>query len=425
MRVSSLRLRNFRCFVDESFAFRHAFTVLIGDNGSGKSAVLDALGLALALESSIFGTRRKADFPDVRLRPTATPDRGIPALPASIALEGTVGGANGSWEIDYQEGGSISFGGPHLWGRADLDADRPLPLIASYSTARLSVDTAKKQAQGRKEHSRLDAYRNSLSGSLDTAALTGWFRSRTGQSLQAGEDAPDLDMVLRATRSALRYWNTLAFDFAEDELVATREITPGGRTIRLAFSRLSDGQRAFLALVGDLARRCAVLNGHLGPDAVLMTEGVVLIDELDLHLHPKWQRTVVDDLQAAFPRIQFIATTHSPFIVQSLPAHAVIDLSNPEVSAPGGPINEPEARDFRKASIEDIAEQAMGVEMPQMSERRQAFLEAARHYYSLLESPATENGAVEAARMRMHELGAPFADDLAFVAFEEATRREQ
>ena len=65
---------------------------------------------------------------------------------------------------------------------------------------------------------------------------------------------------------------------------------------------------------------------------------LALIDEIDLHLHPRWQRTVVDDLRRAFPQVQFIATTHSPFILQSLPAHAVIDLSDAMAQTPTGQI---------------------------------------------------------------------------------------
>jgi hypothetical protein len=93
-----------------------------------------------------------------------------------------------------------------------------------------------------------------------------------------------------------------------------------GLTYLELFSNLSDGQRIMLTLIGDLVRRIVMLNPHLGDRALLETPGVVLIDELDLHLHPKWQRRVIHDLKKTFPCLQFVATTHSPQLVgEALP----------------------------------------------------------------------------------------------------------
>ena len=94
-------------------------------------------------------------------------------------------------------------------------------------------------------------------------------------------------------------------------------------------SNLSAGQRTMLALVADIAIKAVTQNNYLVPPEKLTAEdeplprvlahtpGVVLIDELDVHLHPKWQRWVVENLRGLFPRIQFIGTTHSPFIVHT------------------------------------------------------------------------------------------------------------
>ena len=87
---------------------------------------------------------------------------------------------------------------------------------------------------------------------------------------------------------------------------------------------LSDGEKCLLALVGDLARRLSLLNTD--KDNPLHGEGVVLIDEIDLHLHPKWQRSVVASLERTFPNCQFIITTHSPQVVGELAPKAVLLL---------------------------------------------------------------------------------------------------
>jgi predicted ATP-binding protein involved in virulence len=86
----------------------------------------------------------------------------------------------------------------------------------------------------------------------------------------------------------------------------------------LKVDQLSDGQRNMIAMVGDIAYRCVRLNPQLSARAPLETEGIVLIDEVDLHLHPQWQQVVVTGLQDAFPKIQFVVTTHSPQVLTSI-----------------------------------------------------------------------------------------------------------
>ena len=99
-----------------------------------------------------------------------------------------------------------------------------------------------------------------------------------------------------------------------------------------------------LAMVADIAFRCTLLNPKLGEEAAIKTLGVVLIDELDLHLHPSWQKQTVHNLKRTFPQIQFITTTHSPFVIEELDDGELIKL-------------DPEAvGEYVDQSIEDIAE---------------------------------------------------------------------
>jgi predicted ATP-binding protein involved in virulence len=98
----------------------------------------------------------------------------------------------------------------------------------------------------------------------------------------------------------------------------------------LKVEQLSDGIRSVLAMVGDIAYRCIKLNPHLGLNAAKETQGVIMIDEVDMHLHPAWQQTVLVDLIKAFPKIQFIVTTHSPQVISTVPSHQIriLDESN-------------------------------------------------------------------------------------------------
>jgi predicted ATP-binding protein involved in virulence len=171
---------------------------------------------------------------------------------------------------------------------------------------------------------------------------------------------------------------------------------------------MSDGLIAMLNLVAELAFRCVILNGYLGSDAVIQTKGVVLIDELDMHLHPNWQRHVVRDLKQAFPNIQFVVTTHSAFIVQSIRAEELIIIDD-EIQKGVDP--------FRK-TIEAVAADEMGVENVPRSIEFLRMQEVAQEYFELIQDGGNsdDNGRVRQLREQLNELEERFGEDPAFVA---------
>lgn len=113
-------------------------------------------------------------------------------------------------------------------------------------------------------------------------------------------------------------WSGFHYDFAEEELAMFH---PEHGDLPMTF--LSDGVCAMAALTADLAQRCVRLNGHLGADAPRRTSGIVLIDEVDLHLHPAWQQQVLPALTEAFPRVQFVVSTHSPQVLSTVPQECI------------------------------------------------------------------------------------------------------
>ena len=151
----------------------------------------------------------------------------------------------------------------------------------------------------------------------------------------------------------------------------------------MPFSKLSDGQRAMLAMVGDIARRAALLNPHLGEKAPAETPGIVMIDEIDLHLHPRWQRQIVDDLKRTFPKMQFIATTHSPFIIQSLEEGELRKLGE------SGELEQIPI-EYSDNGLEEIVRFIQGVELPATSERYAEKKEAAKDFFSKLRAGLNE-----------------------------------
>jgi predicted ATP-binding protein involved in virulence len=136
---------------------------------------------------------------------------------------------------------------------------------------------------------------------------------------------------------------------------------------------------------------------------------VVLIDEIDLHLHPRWQRRVVDDLLRTFPKIQFFGTTHSPFVIQSLPPIEGVQLLN---------LDDEHAEEFANKSVEDISEEIQGIELPQRSKRFQDMMRAAEEYYAILGKAEEATSAErDAMKEQLDVLSMPYSDDPAYQAF--------
>lgn len=171
----------------------------------------------------------------------------------------------------------------------------------------------------------------------------------------------------------------------------------------LSLNQLSDGEQRLFSLFVDIARQLSINqpNGKLGDG-----EAIILIDEIDVHLHPKWQRRIVPALEDLFPKCQFIATTHSPFVIQAAHRQRVtaIDPKFPTGSLDGG------------NSIEDIVEEIQGVPVPQRSIRAEILSNAAKRYFTLLELRAADTQAVERADLRAaeqsyREASEPFTSD--------------
>jgi hypothetical protein len=173
--------------------------------------------------------------------------------------------------------------------------------------------------------------------------------------------------------------------------------------------QLSDGERSFLAMGTDLARRLTLANPGLQDP--LQGEGTVLIDELELHLHPRWQRTAVEKLRTTFPNIQFIATTHSPFVIQTLRPGELISLEDRERDSYAG------------LGIEEISQAVMGVDQLQVSPRYQEMLEVARRYFAILESNSGVSPKEKSdLKRKLQSMTAPYADNPAYQALLEQQR---
>ena len=100
---------------------------------------------------------------------------------------------------------------------------------------------------------------------------------------------------------------------------------------KVPFTKMSDGIRIAMAMVADIAHRMVTLNPQLGKGALSETNGIVLIDEIDMHLHPSWQKHIIADLCKIFPQVQFVFTTHSPIVLSNVKNDNIVALSSGKV----------------------------------------------------------------------------------------------
>lgn len=430
MRIHHISLQNFRRYEQAGFQFHPRFTVLIGNNGKGKTTVLDALAMLLntyfqGAKLATGGGTIKAT--DARAVFTQKEGQVFREQMDAVALEATadLGDQRLTWRREIGDRGgkakAIVQWGMQKRLRLKFGDSPDLPLLLYYGAGRLwtlhdNVETSRPSSQ-------LDAYRYCLDPKSDQKAFEKWFKKLTFAALQKGDPSPAIQAVRDAVLACIPGAQDFFHDTQYDELTLCLE-----KEGLVPFNSLSDGYRNMVAMVADIAHRASRLNPHHGKDAALRTKGVVLIDEIDLHLHPKWQRRVVADLQRAFPELQFIATTHSPFILQSLKPGELIDLDQPsantsDICAPEGVAAPGPGSAFSDRSIEDIVEGVMGIKLPQRSERLKEMYEAAKAYYAELNGPRpTDDQALEALKLRLDELSAPFSEEVAYHAFLEMER---
>jgi len=241
-----------------------------------------------------------------------------------------------SWEREITGvGGSTTRTGANAIKSLATDAERrvrrgeavDLPLIAYYSTRRLWVNPKDFEratdSAARQGGERFDGYFFSTDDRIDVKGILAWLRKQRYLSLEIGQDSAAFSAVKRVIVACCEGCRKAEYSVKEETLVLDffgREAMP--------FHLLSDGQRSMVAMIADLALKATKLNPHFGELAPSKTDGVVLIDEIDMHLHPRWQRNVVKSLKDAFPKLQFFATTHSPQVIRETPHDEIIVLKS-------------------------------------------------------------------------------------------------
>ncbi|SEC48453.1 DUF2813 domain-containing protein [Pseudomonas marginalis] len=337
MQIKRFTLVNFRGIEHMELDFEGKKTVaLVGVNGVGKSSILDALAITLSnLTARIIDQTSKS-------RAISKDDIRIGADYSRLEVVTTLADEEVDWAIALNR-----RAGKHSKDQSsDLirlnKAVSPietqafnydlvggmrveLPLAVYYDVHRAVLDVPLRV----REHlinAVTEGYDDALGhGGADFKRFFIWFRNQEDLENESSRDLPGYrDPELSAVRQAIETFT--GFKDVRIRRKPTLRMTVLKDRLEFNVLQLSDGEKCLLAMVGDLARRLTLLNRQVAEP--LKGKGVVLIDELDLHLHPAWQRTVVANLERTFPNCQFIITTHSPQILGELPAESVMLLKD-------------------------------------------------------------------------------------------------
>jgi predicted ATP-binding protein involved in virulence len=396
MQIQSFSLKNIGQFQDLSVSlaptqdYPSNITVFIGNNGSGKTSLLKSVATALTW----FVARLKHDksngtpIPESVILNTANA-AAVEIIVNDQNLQQQIQAY--TWRITKNRTARKAEFSTYLSELNQLtdyykqwlgdDDQSSLPLIAFYPVERSVIDIPLKIRE-KHQFLQIDGYDNALNNAVDFRRFFEWFRDREDVENELASQVNDYADILKEELelvASLKNLNKNKTDYQDFENlknkldkiinaleannrqdIATKDLQleavrqaiytfiPEFSNLRvrrkprlhmsvdkndktLNVSQLSQGEKSLMALVGDIARRLAMMNPKL--DNPLLGKGIILIDEIDMHLHPQWQRSIIQRLQTTFPNCQFILTTHSPLVISDTQNILVYDLDGQEVNA--------------------------------------------------------------------------------------------
>lgn len=362
MLLDQIGITNFRCFETLEVKLDQYLNVFVGRNGGGKTTLLDAIALVLAPLFTRLPFEKKEKVPslaqsDIRL---TGDDRSAP-FSQLIASTSTIAGAPLTWGRIRSRDNSPSTKAHLPAEKKDLkelhhfidtivDAhnaarDYRLPVFAYYGTNRaVNVPHYKLRKQAiPKRFQRLAGLENALQPSTDFRRAISWFDFFEQRELREQRDKaiagslPALECIRTAITQMIPEIRNPRID-GETGRFTVDTNDPANTTIKLHLDQLSDGYQVMLGVVMDFALRLALANP---PDKTqqnpLGSEAILIIDEVDLHIHPAWQQRLIPDLRRTFPNTQLILTTHSPQVATTVPSNNLRILSECKLhTAPAG-----------------------------------------------------------------------------------------
>ena len=299
--------------------------ILLGDNGFGKTTILDAMATIMAPYSAQFPGIADYQLSDLDVHINRQGRRAkFLTVEAELSDNGIVmrsvryrKGTQTPPKANYEQMKQMAIAKKNaiLAGEPNVE----LPLFAYYGTGRGQFQVPERRRGFQQAFERWDCYKSAINPETDFKRFFGWFDLMEDQERRDREKlrdfnykSPVLNAVRRALSEIVTSYRNPRIETRPLRFIMDR-VDQDGSTHELRIEQLSEGYKIVIAMVADLAARMAEANPDM--DNPLNSTVIVLVDEVGLHLHPRWQRDILSQLTKVFPNIQFVVSTHSPVIV--------------------------------------------------------------------------------------------------------------
>ena len=328
MKLKNVSLENFRSKASSCLELGSRLTLLIGENGTGKTTFLDAIAIALGEMLTYLPEVKGINF---KTRGDIHQQDGKPAPYTRIKVVASTGVGwdrmqkrDKSKRTAMQIKAGLGVKQLHRYLQEsildpwNLGLPFQLPVIVQYGVERAWLDYSPVRRRGLpKNHSRFESLADALNSTSRFRSALNWFYNKENEESRLKQERRDFDATLPELNAVRRCITTLFPNLSNPRFTLNPlrfVVSQDGEELEI--DQLSDGYKTMLGLAIDLSWRMAGANPHL--EDPLAAEAIVMIDEVDLHLHPAWQQRVVSDLLRCFPNTQFILTTHSSVVVEGI-----------------------------------------------------------------------------------------------------------
>ena len=395
MRLKRAVIENYRAISRLELHFHPQMNVFFGGNAEGKTSVLSAIATGFGAIQRLLPAITSVNFLE-RDRRGTEPIRVELEACDGAKWERTLGGPKRAGRLDDLRKRLE----PLLTAEEDKDPSKDLPLAVFYDTDRVVPERPQRLVKPR-DFPRFEALEGALSPRPNFRTFFEWFAGREHEEGNEQKRRRSFDFHLPALQSVRRAVQTLVPGVSDPTVMfhpvrfTVSAAFDGDGTAELEIDQLSGGNRVLLAVVADLARRMAQANPHL--DDPLLSEAVVLIDEVDLHLHPSWQQRILPDLMQTFPNAQFLVSTHSPQVLTTVDGDHILQLAREDGEIVVGGIVSP----TYGAEAGSVLTAVMGVEARPADNE---FARALREYNALIADGRGEDDEAEALRRRLESI---------------------